>query len=798
MSKTKTSLWLASMQVSQKNKRFAVMVCGTVQGVGFRPFVHSLATSHQLTGFVRNNNGAVEIEVQGDERSLSRFLEELELQAPPLSDIRQVETDELVIIPENGFSIKDSVEGQSMPLMVSPDTGTCKDCLAELFDKSDRRYRYPFINCTNCGPRFTIIEALPYDRKRTTMRRFVMCKECQNEYANPTSRRFHAQPNACAKCGPMLIFKDTSRSIVGAGALETALSELKLGRILAIKGLGGFHLVCDANNSTSIRRLRERKTRRFKPLALMMRDVEMVSQYCEVSKFEESALSSFDQPIVILKRKAQSTIPLEVAPDSDLLGVMLAYTPLHHLLLHEFGSPLVATSGNKRDEPIAIDNEEARLVLCDLADAWLENDRDIHFRFDDSIVQLVDDEKMVLRRARGIAPHPIAISYKTPQTILGVGGNLKNTFCVLTDGLAYLSQHIGDLESIESETHFENTLLKFQKLFKLEPEIIACDLHPDYRSTAIANSIARRMKVPLIGVQHHHAHAVACMLEHGLQGNVLAVIFDGIGLGTDGTLWGGEFLVANPRDYQRLAHFTPVAMPGGASAVKNSWRMALGYACDSTGSLRSDKFRHFIQRLEASYGTSVIRTLEKQVGAGINTPYTSSCGRLFDACAALLGICDQNEYEGQCAIELEMLARRYIEKSGLGFEQLGYYPTLIGCDFPIKIDPIEILCGVLDDVQAGASTEAISAKFHSTISRVVWQVCTSLRNQLQIEDVCLSGGVFQNRVLLSLTKSHLRQHEFRVFYPNKVPANDGGLSLGQAIIAAANAGKHPSPKHEVS
>lgn len=786
MATAQNSTYRVAMQASTKTKRLAVVVYGTVQGVGFRPFVHALAKSHQLTGFVRNSNGAVEIEVQGNEISLEEFVRELQDKAPPLSDLAKIDVDELMPRSEIGFSIEKSVSEGNGALLIGADSATCRDCQQELFDERDRRYRYPFINCTNCGPRFTIVESLPYDRHRTTMRNFEMCPKCAAEYNDAQNRRFHAQPNACAECGPKLTFKDSSQTIVGESALQMTLSAINLGQVIAIKGLGGFHLVCDAQNSSAIRVLRQRKNRRFKPLALMMSDIEMVRRYCEVSQAEEDALTSADQPIVLLRRRKHCAIPDEVSPGSDMLGVMLAYTPLHHLLLHDFGRPLIATSGNKRNEPIAINNDEARLRLQGLADAWLENDRDIHFRFDDSIVQLVDDEKLVMRRARGIAPHPIPIAPASSVTVLAVGGHLKNTFCLLHEGLAYMSQHIGDLECIESQEHFETTLSKIQSLFNLRPKIIACDLHPDYLSTSMARSTAASSNLPLFYVQHHHAHAVACMVEHGLEEDVIAVVFDGSGLGTDETIWGGEFLLANLRDFKRLAHFKPVSMPGGISAIKNSWRMALGYIFTDDSLETREKFHPFIKHIEATFGASVTQTLAKQVKAGINSPYTSSCGRLFDACSSLLGVRDQNEYEGQCAIELEVLARRYMENNEVAAELLATYPIEIGSELPIAINPLPILFGVMEDLQHGVSTEEISARFHATIARIIARVGERLRDHLKVNDVCLSGGVFQNRILLSFTKQFLRKKGFNVFYPRKVPANDGGLALGQAVVAAAN------------
>ncbi len=774
------------MRPPTATKRLGIVVSGTVQGVGFRPFVHSLAKLHKLTGFVRNNDGAVEIEIQGDESSLQQFARDLKLKAPPLSSILQIETMALDAVLEDEFRIKESTSSHCHTKLVCPDSALCPQCKEELFDPEDRRYRYPFINCTNCGPRFTIITSLPYDRAQTTMRPFEMCSQCKDEYDNPNSRRFHAQPNACALCGPSLLMKTIDGSYVGENALSKTVSALSDGKIVAIKSLGGFHLVCDAQNCGAVKLLRKRKRREFKPFALMMRDLEMVRQHCLVDSDEELALLTPAHPIVLLRRHPLSTVSAEVAPGSDTIGVMLPYTPLHHLIANDIGKPLVATSGNQRDEPIAIANEEAHTRLASLADAWLEHDRDIHFRFDDSIVQIIDGTKSVMRRARGMAPSPITLPFQTPLTILATGGQLKNTFCLVKDNLAYLSPHIGNLDTIETAQHFQDTLAKFQNLFHMTPQVIACDMHPDYQSSRIAEAIAKAHDLPLFHVQHHHAHTVACMIEHGLTDTVIGVVFDGLGYGTDDTIWGGEFFLANQKTFQRLAHFKPVPMPGGANAARNPWRMALGYIFDGAQDA-AEKFAPFVGALEGKYGKSVVHSIERQIKSGVNTPLTSSCGRLFDACSAILGVCDHNEYEGQAAIELEVRARSHVEKIGGDFDRIPTYPFEIATTNESQVvDTFPVLYNAYDDLLDGISQETIAAKFHVTVAQIVAQICLRLREYSGVETVCLTGGVFQNKLLMQSTKVQLSRHQFKIYTPQEIPSNDGGISLGQAAVAAAN------------
>lgn len=771
------------MQTPVKEVRLGIIVSGTVQGVGFRPFVHSLAKSHRLTGFVRNSDGAVEIEVQGSASSIAPFLQDLRQLAPPLSEIHSIETSELEAKPETEFSIVASNIEAATSRFVTPDSGTCNQCLTELFDKGNRRYRYPFINCTNCGPRFTIIESLPYDRSCTTMRKFKMCSLCQEEYDDPSSRRFHAQPNACDRCGPSLTLVSGTAMYTKEDALRRAIALLAAGKIVATKGLGGFHLLCSAENIQAIRELRRRKRRTSKPFALMMVNLEMIRAYCRLTGSEETALTASSRPIVLLKRNAQCSLPADIAPGTDVLGVMLPYTPLHHLIASDFNKPFIATSGNFRDEPIAIDNEEAHQDLAELADAWLQHDREIRTRFDDSIVHLIGEQQFLLRRARGLAPQPLKLPFKTNLNALGVGGHLKNTFCLVRNDLAYMSQHIGDLESIEAVQHFEHTLSSYITMFNAEPQIIAHDLHADYQSTQIAKTLAAQKNVPLFQVQHHHAHLAACLVEHGLMGKTIGVVFDGLGEGSDGTLWGGEFMMADLRDFQRLAHFKPVKMPGGAQAIRQPWRMVIGYAL-SENVAEPSGFASFVSKLESLYGKSKVNQIRRQLLTGLNSPSTSSSGRLFDACSALLGICLESDYEAQAAIELEVKANQHFQTKSLEDFQ-DFYPFAISDVVPYVIETRAVLESAYQDVCAGLSVAAIAAKFHRTVAQIVLSVLRRIRESSSLNDVCLTGGVFQNRLLLQMCCLLLTRDGFKVHFPQKLPANDGGLSLGQAVVALA-------------
>ncbi len=773
------------MQTLPTDKRMRISVSGVVQGVGFRPFVHNLADTLSLSGFVRNDNSKVVVEVQGPLPSLECFLNQLREQVPPLASIDHIDC----MMVDLEYNLQQTFEirvSQATSILedrfVPPDSGTCNQCLDELFDSTNRRFRYPFINCTNCGPRFTIISSLPYDRQSTTMAHFIMCRLCQQEYDNPKDRRFHAQPNACWHCGPILTLFEADHdndTINGDSVMARALECLGNGRILAVKGLGGFHLMCDAQRSAAVETLRQRKRRPKKPFAVMMKDIYMVRQYCHCSDLEETELLSQRRPILLLELKVQARLSTQIAPGITRLGVMLPYTPLHHLLLNGFDGPLVATSGNFSDEPIAIANKEAFLRLKNIADVFVTHNRAIKSRYDDSIVQFVDREKTTLRRGRALAPLPVTMPFRSTMNVLAFGGQLKNTVCFIQNNKAFVSQHIGDLDNLETLEHLEETLDTYIDLFKFTPELIAHDCHPDYLSTDAALKFAEKHKVKSIAVQHHHAHIVSCMVENQVTESVIGVAFDGLGYGFDETLWGGEFLQASLFECKRLAFLEPVPLPGGSQAIRQPWRMALSYITESPS---PDSFKTFLDTLAAEYGQHSISLVQNQIRRRLNSPLTSSCGRLFDAMSALLSICHVQEYEGQAAMELESLATRAETKTG------SYSFQLAGDHLPFPINTSGILEEAYRDFMDGSSRSDVAYKFHLTLAKVVLDVCMRLRQSSGLNTVCLSGGVFQNALLLSLVKQMLSDAGFKPLWQREFPANDGGLSLGQAAIALARVG----------
>lgn len=750
-----------------------VHITGIVQGVGFRPFVYNLAARFDLKGWVRNTSAGVDIEVDGEQDVLDTFVKALQNEAPPLSRI-----DELTASfgPANGFRSFDIVHSEAIPSAfqpISPDVAICDDCLRELFDPSDRRYRYPFINCTNCGPRFTIIQDIPYDRPKTTMAPFPMCPECEREYTDPSNRRFHAQPVACPVCGPKVwleTIKDRTEVIANEAILQTR-KLLAAGRIVAIKGLGGFHLACDATNAEAVSELRQRKLRVDKPFALMMPDLATIEGHCYVNDAESLLLRSAARPIVLLQRRPDSNIAKEVATGQDTIGVMLPYTPLHYLLLEKYeGFPqaLVMTSGNLSEEPIATNNNEARERLASLADAFLMHNRDIHIRCDDSVVRVFEEEIYPIRRSRGYAPFPVKLPWEAPP-LLAAGSELKNTFCITNKNYAFLSHHIGDMENYETLRSFEQGIEHFERLFRVRPKAIAYDLHPNYLATKYALQRAERENLPAIGVQHHHAHIAACMAEHGLDGSspVIGLAFDGTGYGDDGAIWGGEFLVADYRSYQRSFHLEYFPLPGGDAAIKQPARTALALLW-SLG-LEWDKSLASVNEFRAEERNILHAQLEKK----INTPFTSSMGRLFDAAAALAGVRQKVNYEGQAAIEFEAFADpAEMESYPFGLEQAQV----------VARDAFDCL---VKDVFAGIPISRISARFHNGLAAVIHVAVNKMSKDTGIRTVALSGGVWQNITLLRRTLSLLRADGFQVYLHHQVPTNDGGLSLGQALIAAS-------------
>ena len=776
-----------------QTKAYQIDIRGIVQGVGFRPFVYGLASRYKLTGWVKNTTGGVEIEVAGPIKVLDQFLESLLDEAPPLSQIDSIQHKITTAEILETFQILNSSDTSAGILPVSPDVSICTDCLDELFSPHDFRYRYPFINCTNCGPRFTIIRTTPYDRPKTTMAGFALCQTCQLEYEDPLNRRFHAQPVACPQCGPK-IWLESARTpreklIEGDSALVKSQSLLNEGKILAIKGLGGFHLACNAEDESVVQRLRERKDRPAKPLAVMMPDLEAAAKHCHISEAEANLLISPQRPILLLKRKADSPLPDGIAPGQDTLGVMLPYTPLHYLLFSSEAhfpdapySVLVMTSANYKGNPILTDNQEVRSGLKSVADYFLFHDRDIHVHCDDSVVRVQsclgeDTEKFYpIRRSRGYAPQPLRLPQMGGQ-VIGVGAELKNTFCLTREDYAFLSQHIGDLKNYETLESFQDGITHFEKLFRINPEIIVYDAHPDYLSTRYALDRSEKTGLPAYAVQHHHAHIAACLADNDYQDKepVIGVAFDGIGYGDDGVIWGGEFLISDYLHYSRSGHLENFPLPGGDLAIRQPWRTALAilHHFDITwdenlppvifGSTRSHQ--HQFPDLP------LIDTLHAQLRTGTNTPLTSSMGRLFDGVASLIGIRHLISYEGQAAIELEALVDK---------DETGSYPFQISEDNEIDFE--QLIRSVLKDYQGKVSDPIIAARFHNSIAQMTLQVCLNLRTAHQLNRVALSGGVWQNMTLLEKTVLSLEKSGFDILLHQKTPPNDGGIAFGQAVI----------------
>ena len=765
-------------------ERRAIVVDGVVQGVGFRPFVYGLASRLELHGFVKNRSGGVLIEVEGPSQSLEHFLSELEINRPSLARIEQVTWEKQTLRGENQFRIESSEADQSNSIFISSDIATCDDCLAELFDPGNRRYRYPFLNCTNCGPRLTIVTGAPYDRQRTTMASFSMCPDCREEYENPINRRFHAQPTCCAVCGPQLqVFDGNSRPIATADPVAHFAAALRSGRIGAMKGLGGYHLVCDASSAAAVRELRLRKHRDERPLAIMLRDVAAAEAVCEVLPAEAALLQAPSRPIVLLRKRASTAIAEAVAPRNPCLGLMLPYTPLHQLLLQEIdGLPLVMTSGNRSDEPIAYDDSDALQRLAGIADLFLTHNRPIHVRCDDSLVRAVDGLEAPLRRSRGYAPYPIPLPMDCSTPILAVGGQLKGTFALGRGRHAFLSHHLGDLDNFAAYQAFIRDISLYEELLAIRPGVIAHDLHPDYASTRFARergakgTILAEQKPQLIAVQHHHAHIASCMAEHGLSGPVIGVAFDGSGYGTDGAIWGGEFLIADYRQFRRAAHLRYVGMPGGDRAVREPWRMGLAHLADAG---LDDGL------LNSRVPTVALRAARTMLERRFNSPLTSSVGRLFDAVAALAGIRDRVSFEGQAAMDLEWQAAGtgVVRESGYPFDlEKTNQPSAL--EATLVIDTRPLIRAVAEDANRGVGAGLIARRFQTAMADLIVEVCEWLRITTRLETVILSGGVFMNALLSSEAYVRLTGAGFRVYRHQLVPPNDGGLSLGQMVIAA--------------
>ena len=751
--------------------RTAIRVEGVVQGVGFRPFVYGLAASLGLAGLVGNDVDGVFAEVEGDAQAVGKFLVLLRQQAPPLASIERVSETPLSPTGQSGFVIVASEPGGERRALVSADSATCADCLRELADPADRRYRYPFTNCTNCGPRFTIVRDVPYDRALTTMSDFAMCAECAAEYHDPADRRFHAQPVCCPACGPALALTDAAGThLSGAADPVTAAAEMiRAGQVVAVKGLGGYHVAVDAGNEAAAGALRARKHREDKPFAVMVPDLAAARRLGDVDAAAEQLLTSARRPIVLVQRRptAAREIASSVAPGNSHLGLMLPYTPLHHLLLGEVGRPIVATSGNVSDEPIAYRDADALARLAAIADAFLVHDRAIHIRADDSVARVVGGRQVVLRRSRGYAPEPLRVRHQFPRPVLACGAELKNTFCLAKGDRAFVSHHIGDLENAETLAAFTGGIEHYRRLFDIEPQVVAHDLHPDYLSSKYAAGLNG---IELVGVQHHHAHIASCLADNDADGPVIGVAFDGTGYGMDGTIWGGEFLIADLAGFERAGCMEPVPMPGGAAAIRQPWRMAAVYltAAYPDGVPEDQAVR---RRNEQNWApvTAMARR-------GINSPLTSSAGRLFDAAAALIGVRDAINYEGQAAIELEQLADPAERTS---------YPAAVGADEFIRVRGSDLIRAAAEDLAAGTARPAVAARFHNGVAAAIVAACRALRDRYGLRTVALSGGVFQNLLLTTMVTSQLRGLGFTVLTHGRVPCNDGGISLGQAVVAGA-------------
>ncbi len=802
--------------------RAQIQIKGIVQGVGFRPFVFALAQKNALKGQVLNNGSGVLIDVEGENERIEKFISEIKQTAPPLSQIESIESKNHQNLADfTDFRIVESNANAARFMPISADIATCADCLGELFDPLNRRFRYPFINCTNCGPRFTIIENVPYDRAKTTMREFEMCADCRAEYENPRDRRFHAEPTCCAVCGPK-VFLSVSSAVAdglllcenppavansadiiespahaGGNDIDNAKQLLEDGKILAVKGVGGFHLVCDALNAKAVQTLRSRKHREDKPFALMANSVEVIEKYCFVSKPERELLLSKERPIVLLDRKPNAEIPAAVAPKMKTLGFMLPYAPLHFLLLEKSEKPLVMTSGNISDEPICYQDSEAHERLNKIADYYLLHNRRIHIRTDDSVVRVstacvsgrkiinkppahaggTDKTKyspahaggtdlIVLRRSRGYAPAPVKTSFKFKNQILACGAELKNTFCLTRDNYVFLSHHIGDLENLETLKSFTGGIEHYKRLFNLAPEIVAYDLHPEYLSTKFALSTDAEK----IGIQHHHAHIASCLADNSAEGEVIGVAMDGTGFGLDGKIWGGEFFVADFQAAERVAHLEYIPLPGGAKAIREPWRLAAVYLQKTFG----DKFLNLDLPFVQNLNLREWKTLRSMIRSGTNSPETSSMGRLFDAVSALLGLRNSVNYEGQAAIELELIAA---DKALNGYE--------FAIDESRIIKSETIIRKAVEDLLNGVSASEVSARFHLAVTELIAKIANQLRDERNLTRVALSGGVFQNMFLLERVCRRLAADEFEVLTHRRVPCNDGGISFGQAAIANA-------------
>jgi hydrogenase maturation protein HypF len=746
--------------------RIRIEIEGIVQGVGFRPFIFKLAATHGIRGWVRNTSGGVIIEAEGESGNVSTFLRDISTEAPPLAVITDLKSENVNPVGDKGFVILASAPGANRA-QISPDCDVCGDCLGELFDPGDRRFLYPFINCTNCGPRYSIITGIPYDRPYTTMAPFPMCGDCRSEYEDPMDRRFHAQPVACPACGPRLGLVDAKGETVPGDPLLEALTLLHKGGILAVKGIGGYHLAVDACNDAAVRELRRRKQRDEKPFALMAPDMDAIARFAAFDEMEKRLLAGPERPIVLLPKLDGNPIAPLVAPANGYFGVMLPGAPLHHLLLRNNFIALIMTSGNISDEPIAYRDDEARERLGAIADLFLVHNREIHTRADDSVIRVFRGNPLFLRRSRGYVPRSVRLPQKQ-RSVLAVGAELKAVVCLTREDRAFMSQHIGDLKNAATLNSLEEIAAHLERILEIRPEVVAHDLHPDYLSSVYAAGLK---DVPLAPVQHHHAHMASCMAENGLEGETIGVIFDGVGYGLDGTIWGGELLVGDYRAMRRVGHLRTVAMPGGDAAVKEPLRMAVSYLHDLYGSALFEAPVPCLAEVNERERQIFLKMLEQ----GINSPLTSSCGRLFDAVAAMIGVRSRISYEGQAAIELEALAEEADTDT--------VYPySIVSTSGNLLLDMRPMLQGIVADLPV-ESRSVIARRFHNTVAMATTDACAKIRDAGGVNRVVLSGGSFQNKLLTEGIYSGLAGEGFEVFTHRLVPPNDGGLALGQAVVA---------------
>lgn len=772
----------------------SIRVRGVVQGVGFRPTVWRIANDCGLVGGVINDAEGVLVRAKGQIKYIDEFVRRLVREAPPLARIDSIERQSIsAIATRDQFNIDPSNAGAPHTGIVA-DAATCASCIKDIFEPNNRRYRYPFTNCTHCGPRFSIIKTIPYDRCNTSMRDFTLCMACDAEYQSPSNRRFHAQPNACPECGPTFFLESKNGLLSSDDDIGRVEALIRQGEIIAIKGIGGFHLACNALNETTVKRLRSRKRRYAKPFALMARDLKIISEYCELNQLEEQILKSPQAPIVLLKINHRKSVADAVAPGQSYLGFMLPYTPVHHLLLKNIDYPIVLTSGNISDEPQCIDNNSARNKLNPVVDYFLMNDRDIVNRIDDSVVKVIANAQQIFRRARGYAPAPVALpeGFENCPEVIAMGGELKNTFCLIKDNKAIVSQHIGDLENAVTFMEYRKNLELYFTLYRANPDIIAVDSHPEYLSGKEGKRLSEQTETPLITVQHHHAHIASCMAENQIPfdtGPILGVALDGLGFGDDNTLWGGEFLLADYKNFKRLATFKPIPMPGGVRAIYEPWRNTYAHIKSLIG-WENYRTEYHTSELSDYLESKPLASLDTMMEKNVNSPRSSSCGRLFDAVAATLGICRERvTYEGQAAMEMEAI----IDSDGLLTDsKKAYYPfsisSLDDAGLPC-IDPKPMWQALLKDQALRLPKAVIAARFHSGLANIICNLINDLSSEHRVfhggKTVALSGGVFQNKILSELVISRLKEQNFTVLKHQNIPANDGGLSFGQAVIAGA-------------